>query len=191
MSFPNSLKLLEDPNIWIADMGATCDTTPHKVGANNIKKPTKEDAVTFGDGTNNTAKAIFDVSGVMTNKYGNTIWELKLQNVMYVPTAAYNMVSLTARLKDGWKLNGEDEKIWIAKGHDKVVFDICIETKWGLVFAINIKQNKQLDELSAVGPDGETKPPRQKKLSIQHAHDCLVMWMRKPVERHVRHLGGN
>jgi hypothetical protein len=56
MSFPNSLKLLEDPNIWIADTGATCNTTPHKVGARNIKQPTKEDTVTFGDGKNNTAK---------------------------------------------------------------------------------------------------------------------------------------
>jgi hypothetical protein len=69
---------------------------------------------------------------------------------MYVPTAAYNLFSLTARLEDGWKFHGDDEKIWIAKGHNKVVFDICIETKQGLVFAVTIKQVKQLDELSTV-----------------------------------------
>jgi hypothetical protein len=31
MSFPNSLKLLENPNIWIANTGATCNITPTKL----------------------------------------------------------------------------------------------------------------------------------------------------------------
>jgi hypothetical protein len=33
LSFPKTLKLLEDPNIWIADTAATCDSTPHANGA--------------------------------------------------------------------------------------------------------------------------------------------------------------
>jgi hypothetical protein len=65
MSFPNSLKLLDDPNIWIADTGATCDSTPHDDGAVNIRKPGNDDSVTFGDGAHNDAKAIFDLPGVL------------------------------------------------------------------------------------------------------------------------------
>jgi hypothetical protein len=33
LSFPKTLKLLEDPNIWIADTVATCDSMPHNISA--------------------------------------------------------------------------------------------------------------------------------------------------------------
>jgi hypothetical protein len=42
MSFPKDLDILENPNIWIADLAATCDSTSHHQGAVTCKKETAE-----------------------------------------------------------------------------------------------------------------------------------------------------
>jgi hypothetical protein len=41
LSFPRTLKLLEDPIIWIADMAVTCDSMPHNIGAEKVHKGDK------------------------------------------------------------------------------------------------------------------------------------------------------
>jgi hypothetical protein len=113
--------------------------------------------------------------GVVTDKHGTALRNIKLQIVMHVPSAAYNLFSLTARLKNNWKLFGDEKKIWIEKDGNKIVFDICIETKRGRVFAINLKRNN-IDEMSATGQD--TQPaakPKAKKLTIKQAHDLFGM----------------
>jgi len=38
MRFPDTLRLLEDPNIMIADTGATCDSTPHEFGIRKTRE---------------------------------------------------------------------------------------------------------------------------------------------------------
>lgn len=37
-AFPDDMKLLEDPNIWVADSAATVDMTRHSMGKANLKK---------------------------------------------------------------------------------------------------------------------------------------------------------
>ena len=47
MKFPSDSKILNDPNVWIADTGATCDSTPHKSGFTKEKKAQKGDKITI------------------------------------------------------------------------------------------------------------------------------------------------
>jgi hypothetical protein len=139
LSFPKTLKLLEDPNIWIAYMVATCDSTPHDISAENIREGDKvTGGIIFGDGKDNVATKIFELPGTVTNSNGNELREVRMKNVLHVPTAMFNLFSLTKQQKDGWTLHGDTNAIWIMKGENKIVFDIRIETPEGLVFAINI-----------------------------------------------------
>jgi hypothetical protein len=49
MSFPTDQQILNDPNVWIGDTGATVHMTPHKNGIANVRKGSKNDAVTMGN----------------------------------------------------------------------------------------------------------------------------------------------
>jgi hypothetical protein len=49
LTFPNNPQLLNDPNVWIADSGATVHMTPYKIGMRNLRKATVEDAITMGN----------------------------------------------------------------------------------------------------------------------------------------------
>ena len=43
-------RILEDPNVWVTDTGATCDSTPHKQGMCNLIKGQDKDKITMGQG---------------------------------------------------------------------------------------------------------------------------------------------
>jgi hypothetical protein len=156
MSFPKALELLNDPNVWIANTAALCDSTPHSRGAENVRKGNC--GVIFGDGKNNEAEEIF---GVIMDKNGNEILSARLQNVKHVKSAKFNLFSLTKRQKDGWLLSGDSEAISIMKGGLKIVFDIRIETPEGLIFALYHKWNG--DKVNATGPEQIVKKPSHKK----------------------------
>jgi hypothetical protein len=87
-----------------------------------------------------------------------------MKNVLHVPTAMFNLFSLTKQQKDGWTLHGDTKAIWILKGENKIVFDIRIETPEGMVFAININR-KVAEEVNAVGTDQKKK--KTKKNTVQ------------------------
>jgi hypothetical protein len=54
-AFPGDSALLNDPNIWIGDTGATTHQTCHDIGLVNEKEASKNDAIITGNGTNETA----------------------------------------------------------------------------------------------------------------------------------------
>ena len=70
MMFPAKLGPLDDPNVWIADTGATVHSTPHRKGMVNTKKATGQDLVTMGNGVNVLASTISEISQTCCDKYG-------------------------------------------------------------------------------------------------------------------------
>ena len=48
--FPDTTKLLSDPNIMITDTGATCDSTCHPEGVVKKKKSSKNYVITAANG---------------------------------------------------------------------------------------------------------------------------------------------
>ena len=186
MGFPKALSLLEDPNVWIADTAASCDSSPHLNGAVNVRKG-NAGGVIFGDSKNNEAQTIFDLPGVITDENGNRIQEARIRNIKHAKSAKFNLFSLTKRQKDGWLLNGNSEMIWLTKGDMKIVFDIKIPTPEGLIFAM-YHQRKEPAEVNALGQDKEEK---KMKLSIQKAHQLLGHSNDRLREKHARPLDGN
>ena len=68
-----------------------------------------------------------------------------------VPDSQFNLFSITKRQKMGWKLGGDKNAIWIEKEGLKILFDIKIETKEGVIFAAYIKRD--MGEVSCVSAD--------------------------------------
>ena len=71
LTFPTDQSFLSDPNVWIADTAATVHTTPHSQGAVNKRDATREDSITVGNGSSESASKIADIPGIMCDKHGN------------------------------------------------------------------------------------------------------------------------
>ena len=61
LSFPDSQKLLEHPNFWIADTAASIHMTPHKAGLINIRQTTNK--IQMGDKSSVTTIEVGDLYG--------------------------------------------------------------------------------------------------------------------------------
>eukprot|EP00957_Ditylum_brightwellii_P085629 6514035-Ditylum_brightwellii.AAC.2 len=84
---------------------------------------------------------ISNIHGTLCNKNGAKLHTCTMKNVKYCKENKYNLFSITKRQKDGWRLHGNKNQILITKGQHKVVFDIQIPTKEGLIFAAYIDRN--------------------------------------------------
>ena len=123
---------LKDKHIWIADMGASARTTPHKKGLTNIRKPTEADSITVGNGVTESAGIIGDLRGVMCDTHGNELMEATMTDVTVLPNGGFNLFSVTKLQKAGWLLRGDDKSIELTKGERKIRFDIVIPTAKGM-----------------------------------------------------------
>jgi hypothetical protein len=163
MTFPKTQLLLNDPNVWIGDTGASVHMTPHKIGMMNLREATKNDYVTIGNGKTEAATNIGDIPGVICDMNGNTKERTIITDVTYVPNTVYNLFSLTKAMKAGWTLNGKGGHLSIEKGEHKIMFDIEIATPKGTIFAVYIKRDT---EIAGATTD-------KTKVTIKQAHDKL------------------
>ena len=92
------------------------------------------------------------------------------------PNGTYNLFSVTKRMKDGWKLYGDDTVLGLKKGSRKVDFDIVMNTPKGLLFCRYFKQKEILIKknlLTAECSEGRKVRTEKKKISATLAHDIL------------------
>ena len=73
LCFPMSMKLLNDPNVWITDMVAMVHLTLHSEGLSNLKEASVSDLVTMGNGADFGAKTIAQLPGMICDKHGNEL----------------------------------------------------------------------------------------------------------------------
>ena len=160
-----SQSILDDPNVWIADSGATSDSTPHAEGMIKEMKATYADAVTVGNGNTISASKVGNIPGMICDKDGKEIKSATLKDVTVLPDAKFNLFSLTKRLKDGWTMDGNKTAITLQKGDTKITFDIVIQTKRGLLFCMYHKRNGEIA--------GAMTAKQQTKMTINEAHQKL------------------
>jgi hypothetical protein len=72
IKFPNSMKLLLDPNVWIADTGATVHTTPNSSAMIKKSERNGNDSVTMGNGKSETTEWYGDLPVTLCAMEGNT-----------------------------------------------------------------------------------------------------------------------
>jgi hypothetical protein len=151
MKFPNSIKLLLDPNVWIADTGATVHATPNS--SVMVKKSDRNvnDSVTMGYGKSEATEWYGYLHVTLCDMEGNTKGDSKMTHVAYVPTSKFNLFSLTRMMINNWILGGDKNSIWLEKGRDKIVFDIKITTSTGAIDCAYMKRKFELTNLSNDG----------------------------------------
>ena len=61
LPFTATESLLADPNVWIADSGATIDITAREIGMTKKKMASEEDNITNAPGNNVSGKTVGDL----------------------------------------------------------------------------------------------------------------------------------
>jgi hypothetical protein len=94
----------------------------------------------MGNGSQENAMEIADIVGTICDKQGNELVIGKMTDVTVLPTAKFNLFSVTQMLKKGWELRGNDQAMSIVNGDKEVRFDIQIPTPKGMLFAMYVKR---------------------------------------------------
>ena len=86
--------------------------------------------------------AVGCISSVVCDNQGNQKFNVKIMDVALVPDCAFNLFSLSKRLKKGWNLHGNADALTLSSldGACKLQFDIKITTPNGVLYAIYMKR---------------------------------------------------
>ena len=166
MCFPDDLRLLENPNIFIGDTGATNHVVVNKKGCHNIREAGSNDTLTVENGDNIAADAIVDLAVDVCSNRGESLGSGLLKDAMYASKGKYNLFSLSKCLKDGWTMRGDKEAITLVnKAGKEIKFDIKINTTRGVLFCIYLKRKVSTEVGGAV--------VMRKQLSPMEAHRMM------------------
>ena len=125
LSFPMTKNMLSNPNVWIADTGASTHTTSSTIGLVNKQKAEDGAGIHMASGKVTGTKTIGDIKGTFVNKDGSKMMQAKLPSVHVIPNGQFNLFSLSKMQQEGWTLGGNKEAIWIVKGQAKINFRSC------------------------------------------------------------------
>jgi hypothetical protein len=104
--------------------------------------------------------------------------------VSYLPGGAFNLFSITRMIKLGWKLADDKSKITLQNGDSKIVFDIVIQTKMGMLFCTYFCRGHSNNKIANAATDN-TVP----KMSIREAHDKLGHGDKPSTRKAAKELG--
>ena len=99
--FSTNDSILDDPNVFIADTGATSDTTPYDIGFKESEEASAKDAITDASGNIVPGNKIGKLHGKICDKFGMEKGEATISGIMYTPNSRFNLFSMTKRMQDG------------------------------------------------------------------------------------------
>jgi hypothetical protein len=111
IKFPNSMKLLLDPNVWITDTGATLHATPNSSAMIKKSERNENDSVAMGNEKSKATEWYGDLPVTLCDMEGITKGDSKMTHVAYVPTSKFNLFSLTRMMISNWILGGDENSI--------------------------------------------------------------------------------
>lgn len=154
--------LLDDPEIWVIDTGATCNSTGHSQGMIE-RKEANGSKTKMGNG----ARVSSDRVGKIPFEAANNGVKGIMNDVHLMKDAAFNLVSGTKLLKLGYKLTGNADRLMYEKDGQKLIFDIKINTPEGMLFAARLRRTAT--EIGGAQATGN----QNKILNIKDAHEQL------------------
>jgi hypothetical protein len=195
MEFPKNQKMLDNPNVWIGDTGASVHMTPGRGGMHHVEKAGQGDAITMGNGKSEDTAVIGNIDGRLCDKNGNVLNDEKISDVTHLPKGKYNLFSITKLQNDGWTLGGNADTIWLTKGNIEIKFDIKIPAPKGVLYAMYHERKTEIAAPTTVIPGTEagtanvTNIQTPKRMSVKKAHDMLGHINEKAVRKTVIALG--
>jgi hypothetical protein len=104
LTFPPAFAMLNDPNVFIADTGASAHSTGYSIGLFDMKSTGENEGVMNPDGTVNKTAKIAKLKGTVCSNQGAKLLDITMENVNYVPEQRLNLFSLTKALDGGWSI---------------------------------------------------------------------------------------
>ena len=140
LTFPDTVKLLEYPCIWIGNTATTIHMTPHVAGMvpNNGNK-LKGQSIMVGNGKTEVNRMHGSINGQMIDKKGIAVGRATLTDVVYSPSMKFHLCSLSRLMENGWKMSGNDNGIKMSKNGKGLMFDTVVRTVNGVVYCLYLK----------------------------------------------------
>ena len=151
-----TLSLLDDPDIFVLDTGATTHSTGKGAGLINMKSANGQ-KTKAGNGEQVSTKAVSDLPFKMKNGMNAS-----MMNMLLIPGAPFNLVSVTKLLMNNYLLMGNKDGLVNTKNGQKIVFDIKIRTPEGILFA---------ERLARTNVEVGGAAPRVKTVTLARVHD--------------------
>ena len=101
--------------------------------------------VVMGNGKKENVAKSGTVFGTSKDQEGNSLGNISHSGIMYLPNGKYNLISITHVMKNGWKLEGNDEKRTLTLGSKNFNFNIKIHTTCGTLFAVCIEPSRPMN----------------------------------------------
>ena len=131
---------MQSPNIWVSDLEVSVHCMNNECKGSNIHEGS--DTGTIGaHGEAMTANRIMDIAGTWCNKFGEKQLKATSKDVQYNPKSNFNLFSIGKAIKGAWKLRGDQEGLVLTKDSAKLVFDIKVTTKNGVIFVHTCREN--------------------------------------------------
>ena len=105
------------------------------------------------------------IKGNLCDKFGNELASTSLQDVLIIPSCPFNLFSVTKLINQGWLLSGDKEAMVLSNGTNKIMFDIKVHSPKGLIYAMYLKRDAELNNVAA--------DDKKLNLTIKQAHEKL------------------
>ena len=166
------IKLLQSPNIWIGDTGASADSTPSKIGMTDMVKDFSVTKMGIGKGIESAGSGKLKVK--MVDKKGKEKETVTMNDVSYIPKSNFNLFSLTKRMMNGYTLSGDINGIKLRKDNVEIVFDIVIKTNKGVLFCTRLDRiNYENMEIGSAAINRLRNDEGVMKMNINKAHQLF------------------
>ena len=160
LAVPSRVALLQSTNIWLAKLGASVHCINGRCRDCNIHEGSGTGTVD-AHGEAMIASSIMESAGTWCNKFVKEQLKAMLKDVQYNPKSNFNLFRIGKAIKQSWKLSGNQEHLVLMKVSAKLVFDIKIITKNGVIFCVYLERE---NEISAI------LVSTGMKISIEQAH---------------------
>ena len=97
--------------VYIADSGATSDTTAHEVEITNKKTSSAHNYSTDALGNSVSEKTVGDLKEIICKNQGKELTRTIIKELIYVPGLSFNLFNFSKRLENGYILGGNTTTI--------------------------------------------------------------------------------
>ncbi|CAB9531653.1 unknown protein (Partial), partial [Seminavis robusta] len=168
--FPNSVALLQDPNVWIVDSGASYSMTCHLFGLYDLQPLPESEAPVCANGGTASVTQLGRLDGTICDNQGSPCMDACMTDVGYCEHGQFNLFASNRLLKRGWTEQGNEfRKLFTSPTGVSFAADIIIDTKRGRIYALYFKRHGRSEVLTPAIEADSTGP----RMSIAKAHQLF------------------
>lgn len=136
VSFPNSMEILQDPNIWVLNTAVMVGITQHTTGAINNTLNGEQSVISNSARVKSDKMADYPVT--ICDKQGVALYDAMIICIQIQEAAPYNLYPGFKHWNDGWTIISSKSKGGVTytspDGKNTLTFDIQVDSPEGVLF---------------------------------------------------------